>query len=100
MARSKNILLAGISGHIGQGFVVKQYTNRTVVSIKPDMSNAGKSEAQIVAQSKFKMAQAYAKSILLNPSARLYFEQRLQPGQLVYHAVISAYMKGEIENDQ
>ncbi len=100
MARSKNILLAGISGHIGQVLVVKQYANRTVVSKKPDMSNADKSEAQIVARSKFKMAQAYAKSILLIPSARLYYEQRLADGQTVYHAVISAYMKGEIENDQ
>ncbi len=98
MARSKNILLNDVRGRIGKAFVVKQYANRTVISKIPDMSKAGTSESQVEARSKFKMAQIYAKSVLLNASARLYHEQRLQPGQTIYHAAISAYMKGEIEN--
>ncbi len=98
MARSKNLLLHEVRGNIGKQIVVKQYANGTVISKMPDMSKAGKTPAQAEARLKFKMAQAYAKSVLSKTEIRNFYEQNLKPGQTVYHAAISAYMKGDVQD--
>ena len=47
MARSNNVLLKGMSGHIGRQFVIKQYRGKTVISAYPDMSGRKLSPKQV-----------------------------------------------------
>jgi hypothetical protein len=94
MARvTNNPLLQGVSGKIGNSFVVKQYSYGTVLSAKPDMSRVKKTELQKLKQSLFAEAVAYAQSIIRNPKKKAEYAKRLPKGKTVYHAALQEYMK-------
>lgn len=94
MARVKNNpLLEGVSGKIGDSFIVKQYRFGTVISAVPDMSRVKKSALQKVKQKKFADAIAYAQSIIHNPAKKAVFAKNLPKGKSVYHAAIQEYLK-------
>ena len=94
MARVKNNpLLEGVSGKIGDSFVVKQYSYGTVISAVPDMRRVKKSPLQKVKQKKFGDAIAYAQSIIRNPKQKAAFAKKLPKGKTVYHAAIQEYLK-------
>lgn len=93
MARVKNNpLLKGVSGKIGDAFVVKQYSYGTVISAIPDMSRVKKSKLQKVKQGTFGAAVAYAQGILRDPKKKAAYAHKLPPGKTVYHAAIQEYL--------
>ena len=69
MARlHSNDPLSQLSGHIGKKVVVKQYTNKTIVTAYPDMSKVKPSKKQKAKRSIFKEAVAYAQHINRDPN--------------------------------
>jgi hypothetical protein len=93
MAHVKNSpLLKGVSGTI-DGLVFKKYGDRTVITRKPDMSRVKRSELQKLYQKNFQEGVAYAKAVGRDPKKRSAFEKKLKPGQSVFHAALSHYLK-------
>ena len=94
MARVKNNpLLQGVSGKIGESFVVKQYMYGTVISAIPDMSRVKKSALQKLRQGTFADAVKYAQSIIRDPKKKAAYANKLPKGKTVYHAAIQEYTK-------
>ena len=86
MARTNdNIILQKVSGNIGKQVVLKRVHGKTVLSKMPKKPAARSAKQQMCAQG-FKLATAYAKSVMQNPELKaLYSEEAKRRG------VINAY---------
>ncbi|MDI9364315.1 MAG: hypothetical protein QM541_05145 [Flavobacterium sp.] len=87
-----NILLHGMSGHLGKQLVVKQYATKTVISKYPDMTNVKPSPKQLAEKSRFSKAVKYAQEILNNPELKATYLSKVAVGQSVYHYAIKEYL--------
>ena len=96
MARGGNSLTAGISGHIGKQFVIKQYKNRTVITKFPDMSNIKPSKDQKKKRSRFAEAVAHAQKILRDPKLRAEHEKEYRKrGRTLYHHLMKKFLAND-----
>jgi hypothetical protein len=93
MARIKKGM-NGVSGFVGN-VVIKQYTDKTVITSKPDMSRVKRTRRQKKNESKFQKAVDYARGILNDPKKTLEYQKKLKDKRSVYHAAIQEYMLGE-----
>lgn len=94
MARSDNILLKKMSGHIGKQFVIKQYGDKTIISSYPDMSNRKLSPKQVEMTKKMTDANAYARQILSDETKRNAAQLRLNVTRnRLYTALIRDYFQ-------
>lgn len=87
--------MTGLSGKIGKHMVVKQYTYGTVISKYPDMSAVPTSDSQRSKRDIFKMAVAYARSVLQNPDMKNAYMAELPTGASVYHAALKDFLKNQ-----
>lgn len=88
MARLKrNSLLSALQGTIGKEIVIKQYADKVVVSIYPDMSKVKPTELQRLQRRKITEANAYASAVKRDPKLRKQYEKKLKPGESVFHKV-------------
>lgn len=86
MARlTGNSLFNALQGTIGNEIVFKQYADKVVVSVYPDMSKVKPSELQKLQRSKMKEANAYASAVRRDPELRSAYEKELKPGESVFH---------------
>ena len=92
MARLSNKLLQQISGSIGKQLVFKQYGDKTVVTIYPNMSRVKPSKQQKESRKLFAEAVASAKAINRNPEQKAAYQQKIQPGESVYHYALKEYL--------
>ena len=89
-----NPLLQGARGKIGNGLVVKQYRQGTVISAFPQTSKKKKkTDLQEARQAQFAQAIAYAKHIVKNPTRKADYAATIPSGKKVYHAAIQEYLK-------
>jgi hypothetical protein len=95
MARSANLLLRNVQGHIGKEFVVKKYGKKTVITRYPDMSGIKPSKLQKVKRSRFAEAVAYAQTIIRNPVLKTQYAKKVKKGQSVYHYAIKEFLRRE-----
>ena len=93
-----NSPLHGMSGRVGN-IIFKYYPNmnngkgKTVASKEPDMSGIKPSPLQKLRRDLFAEAVAYAHSVKRDPEKRAAYEKVLKPGQKVFNAALSGYMK-------
>ena len=87
-----NPLVNSLQGNIGSQLVMKQYAYGTVVSKFPDMDHIKPSKKQKAERNKFKEAVAYAQSIVHNPEKKTAYQQKVKPGQTVYHFALKEYL--------
>lgn len=92
MAKSKNILLNGMSGTIGKQLVIKQYSHATVVTGYPDMSGVKPSKLQKHNRGRFAEAVQYAKSVLQDAKKKSEYQKKIGKGKSVYREAIKEYM--------
>jgi hypothetical protein len=92
---NNNIIINGISGHIGKQVVVKQYSFGTVVTKYPDMSNVIHTQKQIKEKGRFARAVAFAQSIIKNPEQKMEWQQKIPKDKKVYHAAIQWFLENE-----
>ena len=80
MARTNdNIILQKVSGNIGKQVVLKRVHGKTVLSKMPKKPAARSAKQQMCAQG-FKLATAYAKSVMQNPELKaLYSAEAKRP---------------------
>jgi hypothetical protein len=88
----KSIILKGLSGRIGEFFVVKQYKGKTIVSKYPDMSGVQRSRKQKKNNQKFRNAVKYAQAVMGNEQLRTKYKQKVRKGQSVFQYLIREYM--------
>jgi len=94
MARLKtNSMLNSIQGTIGKEIVFKQYADKVVVSLYPDMSKVKPTELQKQQRNKMKEANAYASAVKRNPELRKQYEKDLKPGESVFHKAKRAFFE-------
>jgi long-subunit acyl-CoA synthetase (AMP-forming) len=96
MARLKrNSLFAALQGTIGKEIVFKQYADKVVVSLYPDMSKVKPSELQKLQRNKMKEANAYASAVIRDPKLRAKYEKKLKPGESVFHKAKKEFFERE-----
>ena len=94
MARlAKNAALKGISGKLGKQLVFKQYGDKTVITLYPDMSRVKPSRKQKSNRNLFKEAVAYAKNINRTPALKQAYLKKVKNGGSVYHYAIKEYLQ-------
>jgi len=94
MARlAKNTALKGISGKLGKQLVFKQYGDKTVITLYPDMSRVKPSRKQKSNRNLFKEAVAYAKNINRTPALKQAYLKKVKKGESVYHYAIKEYLQ-------
>jgi hypothetical protein len=81
----KNSLFEALRGALGKEIVFKQYKDKTVVSRYPDMSNVQPSERQLEQRRLMREANAYASKVKRDPELRTIYEEKLAPGESVFH---------------
>ncbi|HWI90444.1 MAG TPA: hypothetical protein VNT20_04175 [Flavisolibacter sp.] len=89
----KSIILKGLSGRIGEYFVVKQYKGKTIVSKYPDMRAVERSRKQRKNNQKFRNAVRYAQAVMGNEKLIMQYKKKVKKGQSVFHYLIGEYMK-------
>ncbi len=87
------MVLQGTSGQLGKQLLLKQYAYGAVLSKYPDMSAVKPSEKQIEGYDKFRVAVAYAQSIINDAKKKKAYQKKLKPGQTVYHFAIREYLQ-------
>ena len=99
MAHLKNNSpLHGMSGRVGN-LIFKYYPQlnngkgKQVVSKFPDMKGIKPSPLQKLRRDVFAEAVAYARSVKRDPEKRAAYEKVLKPGQTVFNAALSSYLK-------
>ena len=90
---NKHHLLGGLKGTIGKQLVIKQYSNKTVVTKHPDMHNVKPSEQQVLYKTLFAEAVAYAQAINRDPQQRALYLEKVKKGQSVYHYALKEYLE-------
>jgi hypothetical protein len=94
MAKSNNLLLQNLSGHIGKLLVIKQYGNKTVVSKYPDMSKRKLSQDQVKINQRMKMANEEAQRVMADEALKAAAQVRLDvTSNKLYTALIKDYFK-------
>lgn len=93
MAILKNPLLKGYSGHIEKTVVVKQYTDKIVLTAFPDMSNIVFTESQLQEQSRMARAAAFASAVVKDPVQKAAWAARFPPGASIYHSIIAELLR-------
>lgn len=80
----------GVSGSIGRQIVLKQYKGKTVVAHYPDMSKVVYTKAQLAERVRFKLAVAYARSVIADPIKKKAYSSKKHLS--AYHAAIADYL--------
>lgn len=86
-----NVLMHGTSGSFSRQITFKQYNGRTVLAHYPDMSKVVYTKAQIAERFRFRLAVAYARSVIADP-----VKKKLYSGKKhfsAYHAAIAEYIR-------
>ena len=89
-----NIILQKVSGNIGKQVVLKRVHGKTVLSKMPKKPAARSAKQQMCAQG-FKLATAYAKSVMQNPELKaLYTAEAKRRGVInAYNMALSDYLR-------
>jgi len=93
-----NSPLHGLRGRVGT-LVFKYYANlnngkgKQVVTKVPDMSGIKPSPLQKLRRDVFAEAVAYARIVKRDPEKRAAYEKILKPGQTVFNAALSSFLK-------
>ena len=85
--------LNGSSGRLGKDLVLKNYSDKTVVSKYPDMSGIEPSESQKQRRNIFGEAMRYAQKVNRDPLLRAFYEKTLLPGESVFHKAKKEYLQ-------
>src|SRR5882762_8952455 len=94
MARTTNPLLNQVSGKLGRQIVFKKYYDKTVLSLKPDMSKRVLSEKQIEWNDRMWMATGYAKAIYSTEEGKMEARIRLKvpAHKSLFHALVKEHL--------
>ncbi len=85
-----NIVMHGTSGSFSRLITFKQYNGKTVVAHYPDMSKVVYTKAQIAERFRFKLAVAYARSVIADPVKKKAYSGKKHFS--AYHAAIAEYI--------
>src|SRR4051794_5037700 len=89
----KHHLLRDLKGSLGKQLVVKQYTDKIVVTRHPDMRRIKPTELQLLYKTLFAEAVAYAQSINRDRQQRAIYLQKVKKGESVYHYALKEYLR-------
>ena len=96
MAIAKGIVGKSLRGQVGKKYVYKQYGNKTVITIYPNMENIEPSALQLEGRRSFAKATVFARGVIKDPVMCAQFAAKAQPGQTPYHCAISLFMLGKV----
>ena len=86
--------LKHLKGALGKQLVVKQYSDKTVVTKRPDMRRVKPNELQMLYKTLFaEAAVAYAQAINRDSQQRALYLQKVKKGQSVYQYALKEYLE-------
>ena len=102
MAKSTNLLLQNVSGHLGKQFVVKQYGNKTVLAAYPEtLKKRKRTPKQKVVTNMMEEANDYALDTIADTVTRDAAQVRLNVlRNKLYTALVSEFFKNARESKQ
>ncbi|RWU10571.1 hypothetical protein [Pedobacter chitinilyticus] len=97
MAISKNNpIVDGASGRFGNNLVFRKRGNRTVMAVRPSVSERVPTEDQMTQRFLFMEASFYAKSVLENPVLKAAYQAKAKEGQSAYNVAFKDYLTAPI----
>lgn len=94
MAISKtNLLTHGFSGKLGEDFVLKNYSGKSVLSKRPDFSNITWSGKQVNSRQVAKMASKRAAKMAKDPKIRKEYIRKYGSGKTVFCLIFGELVK-------
>ena len=88
-----NVVMYGMKGLIGNLIVFKRFFGKTIVARRPRKSEVEPTADQLAVQSRFKLAAAYAKSVISDPIRKASYEALTKPGQTAYNMAFADYYR-------
>ena len=87
----KNIVTQGLSGKLGDNLVFRQRGGKTIVSVKPTITQE-RTEAQKQHAQRFRQAAQYAKKAIQDPQMKALYQSRAKEGQSAYNVALGDYL--------
>jgi len=90
---SRNIITQTYRGHVGKQFVIKWYSNKSVISKMPVFTKPW-SSGQKEYREKFRKTAKQASRLARDPAVQAMYASRIKPGITVYNLVLQDVLKG------
>ena len=84
-------LLEGFSGKLGNQLVIRRSGNRTILTAKPKKREKPPTEKQLAIQRRFRLAAAYAKTVMNDPVLRSKYPAG--PKNKVFGIMMASFLK-------
>lgn len=94
MKQTRNSIMRGARGALGNELVFRQRNGKTVISLPASPREDNPSPKQLQGRSKFKDAFVYARKVLADPVLKDRYQRSPRLGATVYNTAISDAMKG------
>lgn len=94
MRQTRNSIMRGARGALGDELVFRQRNGKTVISLPASPREDNPSLKQLQGRSRFKEAFVYARKVLADPVLRDRYQRSVRLGATVYNTAISDAMKG------
>ena len=90
-----NVLLHGVYGKVGGLFVVRQRNGKAVICKLPRPYEKPPTKGQLQNRERFRKANEFAKTAILDPEKKKYYAAKAKPGQSAYNAAFKDAFHGE-----
>ncbi len=94
---TKNLLVKGASGKMGDQFVYKTRGKKTFITTFPTPGkNTEPSEPQLMVRELFTEASAYAKGAVANPERKAAYEAKIPKGKTAFNRALRDFLKAPV----
>ena len=96
MKQSRNSIMRGMSGSLGEELVFRQRAGKTVVSLPPVPREDNPTEDQLTIRSKFNEACRYAKTAIANPALKAEYKAKAELGTSAYNTAFADFFRAPV----
>lgn len=96
MKQSRNSIMRGMSGSLGEELVFRQRAGKTVVCLPPVPREDNPTEEQLTIRSKFHEASRYAKTAIANPTLKAQYKAKAELGTSAYNVAFADFFRAPV----
>lgn len=96
MKQSRNSIMRGASGSLGEELVFRQRAGKTVMSLPPIPREDNPTEDQLTNRSKFNEASRYARTAIANPALKAAYRAKAEPGVSAYNVAFADFFRSPV----
>lgn len=96
MRQSKNSIMRGARGALGEGIVFRQRAGKTVISLPAVRRVDKRTEKQLMFRERFKQAVMYARQVVADPAQKALYQIIAKPGVPAYNMAFRDRFKAPV----